>query len=372
MTGPDIAVVGGGVAGAAVALAARDAGADVLVVDRDGVGGHATAASAGMLAPQYEASGPDPRFHLAVAARRAHEAFLARVEELSGRRVERRFAGMLVVARDGAEHEEAHRTVRWQREAGLQAEVVDVDEAARRQPGVSPDARSYLWLPDEGHVDSQALAEAIAPALRASGARLASGSGAERLLSEAGGVTGLALADGSRVDTERVVVAAGAWSGGLEGLPRPLPVRPFRGQMLRYPPDAPPLGRPVADRSGRYLVPRSGGPLAGSTMEDAGFEPRTTPEGVAAIRASAGRLLPALADVEPEERWAGLRPVTPDRWPLLGPDPGLGGLHYATGYGRDGILLAPAAGRIVAELALGAATGTDPDWRPFAVDRFGP
>lgn len=373
MTGPDLAVVGGGIAGSAVALAARDAGADVLVLERDGEGGHATAASGGMLAAQYEASRPDARFRLCVRGRGRQEAFLTRVEELSGRRIARGFEGMLVSNRDEGEHLRALRTIAWQRAEGLRAEMLDVAGAAAVQPGVAEDVRSYLWLPDEGHVDSQALSEALVPALRTAGARWAGGAEATRLLSSGGRVTGLTLADGTRVETRRVVLAAGAWSGAVEGLPRPLPVRPFRGQMLRYPAGSARLDRPVADRRGRYLVPRGDGALlAGSTMEDVGFDPITTGEGIAAIRSAAASLLPALAGAEPEGDWAGLRPVTPDRLPVLGPDPELDGLHYATGYGRDGILIAPEAGRAVAEAALGAsAAGAGEDWRPFGAGRFG-
>lgn len=372
MTAPDLAVVGGGIAGSAVALAAREAGAEVLLVERDAVRGRATAAAAGMLAPQYEAGGADARFRLCLRGRELHGAFLDRIEELSGRRVPRAFDGMLVVARDETELRRSLEAVAWQRAEGLRAEVLDAGGAASVQPGVDPEARSFLWLPDEGHLDSRALSEALAPALEAAGVRSRTGAAAARVAADRGRVTGLVLADGARIDAGRVVLAAGAWSGSLAGLPRPLPVRPVRGQMLRLrAPDAA-LERPVADPDGRYVVPRGAGTfLAGSTMEEVGFDAGTTAEGEAAIRAAAGRLLPALAGVEPEERWAGLRPVTPDGWPVLGPDPELEGLHYATGYGRDGILLAPAAGRIVAEAALGAGPGGDgAGCRPFRADRF--
>jgi glycine oxidase len=139
--------------------------------------------------------------------------------------------------------------------------------------------------------------------------------------------------------------------------------------MLRYPPGAAGLERILANHGGRYLVPRDDGSiLAGSTMEAAGFDASPSPAGERAVRLAAERLLPGLRGASPSGKWAGLRPDTPDEWPVLGPDPEVEGLFYATGYGRNGILLAPAGGRAVAELAL--LGETELDWEPFRVERF--
>lgn len=371
MSVPDLAVVGGGVAGSAVALAARDLGADVVLLDRGRVGGRATGASAGMLAAQYEASGPGPLFRLGLLGREQHPSFLRRVEELSGRSVPYGFEGMLVADRDEEEHARARDEVAWQGETGLRAEVLERADAAAIQPGLAPSIRSWLWLPDEGHVDTQALDAALAPALHAAGVRLVEDARVAAIRSGAGRVTGLETDAGDRLTASRVVVAAGAWSGQLEGLPRHLPIRPWRGQMLRCPAGGTPPLRPVADRRGRYLVPRGDGTvIAGSTMEDAGFEPTTTAEGLAAIRQATAALMLDAAAEPALERWAGLRPVTEDALPVLGPDPLLDGLSYAAGYGRNGILLAPAAGRAVAELAL--EQGDRGAWEAFSPARFEP
>lgn len=368
MSPPDLTVVGGGVAGSAIALAARDLGAEVLVVDRGRGAGRATGASAGMLAAQYEAGGPGPAFRLGLRGRERQEAFLGRVEELSGRAIPRRFEGMLVANRDEEEHARALEEARWQREAGLRAEVLGREEAAGIQPGLAPAISSWLWHPEEGQVDTQALDGALAPALEAAGVRLLRGEVAA-LRARGGRVEGLELAAGDPVSASRVVIAAGAWSAALEGLPRPLPVRPWRGQILRFPAGDGAPGRPVADRKGRYLVPRVDGTvLAGSTMEDAGYRPVTTREGLEAIRERTEELMPRATAEPPVEQWAGLRPVAGDGLPILGPDPELEGLHYAAGYGRNGILLAPACGPMVAELALGEGSGGE--WEPFSVARF--
>jgi len=188
-------------------------------------------------------------------------------------------------------------------------------------------------------------------------------------LSEGDRATGIRLEDGGSVEGSGVVLAAGCWSRELAGLPRHLPVRPVRGQMLRLASGRLPTGPVLADHAGRYLVPRPGGALAGSTMDEAGWVPEVTEVGRAFIRNSSRRLCPAAGDAAIVEEWAGLRPLSDDGVPIVGPDPELAGLSYATGYGRSGILLAPLVAEIVADLALGREPGIA--WRAMSIDRFG-
>lgn len=360
-------VVGGGIAGAAVALALRDRGAEATVVER-ALPGRATAASAGMLTPLYEAAEATPLVRLGLRGRERWPAFAGRLERLTRGSVRLRRDGLLVACLDGSQEERSAGAAAALREAGLAAELLDERSARRLEPLVGP-ARAWLWLPEEGQVDAQALAALLPEALRAAGVRLCRGLGATRLRIDGGAVRGVELAGGPRLDAERVVLAAGAWSGQLGGLPRPLPVRPVRGQMIRFDPGGPLLRRLVADQAGRYVVPRDdGSALAGSTMEEAGFDPGTTEEGLAGVRTAARRLVPALADRPEVDSWAGLRPMAPDEAPILGADPEVRGLFYAAAYGRNGILIAPAAGEAVAALVLDADPGFD--LAPFRIDRF--
>lgn len=366
----EIVVIGGGIAGFAGALSLWERGAAVTVVEAARPGAEATGASAGMLAAQYESHEPDARFRLCLESRIRYTEFAERLEELSGHAVEIRWDGMLVANSDRAEHDAAERDAEWQRQQGLAAELVDPGDAVRLQPGVSPEAESYLWLPEEGQVDTQRLGVAIGNALARSDIRLISGNRVAAILAEAGEVVGVRMVDGRTLDAERVVVAAGAWSGQLDGVPRSVPVRPVRGQMLRFPTAGLSLRRIVSGHAGRYVVPRGDGTaLAGSTMEDVGFDRSITEEALQGIHEAAARLLPGLEEVQPLERWAGLRPISADGLPIIGPDPDLSGLLYATGYGRDGILMAPRAGAVVADLALDGRS--DCDWWPFRPDRFG-
>lgn len=364
-----VLVVGGGVAGAATALALRDLGAEVLLVERERPGARATGASAGMLSPQYEAEWPEPVFRLGLWSRELQPGFVERISGLSGVGLRVRTPGMLIPAFDRHEARRLEDRAAWQREEGLRAEMLDTAEGRERQPGAGRDAVGFLWLPDEAVVDAQRMAAALPAALEATGVESVRAE-ASRLLTAGGRVRGVRTGDGRDLGAERVVLAAGAWSGALGGLPRALPVQPVRGQMLRYPAGPRRPRRLLANLGGRYLVPRDDGTLlAGSTMEAAGFDASTTDTGVRTVRRAAERMLPALEGVEPVEGWAGLRPGTPDQMPVLGPDPEVEGLVYATGFGRNGILLAPAAGRVAAAAVLGREPEVDPS--PFRPDRFG-
>ncbi|MDB4912056.1 MAG: thiO [Gemmatimonadetes bacterium] len=181
------------------------------------------------------------------------------------------------------------------------------------------------------------------------------------------------LDDGDVVEGGSLVIATGAWAAQLEGLPRPLPVRPVRGQLLML---EGALSRHVIYGGGGYLVPRrsSSAPdavertIVGATMEDAGFINETTPEGLAELTAIARRVSPAATSAHLVSHWAGLRPMTPDRLPILGPDPDVPRLLYACGHGRNGILLAPITGQTIGALAVGAPSPHD--LSSFSIERF--
>jgi len=362
-------VVGGGIAGAAVALELAGRGGAVTVVDATRPGGGATGASGGMLAPQYESDGRSPLFDMLVEARALYPHFAARMEALCGQSLHVRFDGMLVANFTPAEQAAAEASLPWQRAAGLSAEILSPADARALEPALDPAALSWLWLPEEGQADSQTLARALPDALAAAGVRTIAGRRVVALLAGSGRVRGVVLEDGRTLDGDVVVLAPGAAAGTLAGLPRPVPVRPVRGHMLRYPPGAPAPRRLVASHDARYLVPRSDGSmLAGSTMEDVGFDRSLSDDALRAVSRGAARLIPALAGWQPSERWAELRPISADNGPILGPDPTLAGLFYAAGYGRNGILLGPLAGRMVAALVLGE---DPPGWQPFGIARFG-
>ena len=165
---------------------------------------------------------------------------------------------------------------------------------------------------------------------------------------------------------QKVVNCAGAWSGQIP--PRAFPTRPVKGQMLCILMPEKNLVSHVVRAPDVYLIPRSDGRLViGATQEEAGFDKRTVPETILKLRNSAINLVPRLAEARILEDWAGLRPGTPDKLPILG-ETSIPGYFVATGHFRDGILLAPITARVIAQVI----TGRRPtfDLGTFRADRF--
>ena len=198
---------------------------------------------------------------------------------------------------------------------------------------------------------------ALAEASRRAGVVLCTGDAVERINRDGARITGVQLAGGGVVAAEQVVVAAGAWSGAIAGLPtRAIPLRPVKGQILRLrDPHGPGLLERIVRFEGGYLVPRGDGRyVLGATMEERGFDTTVTAGGLYELLRDAGELVPGVHELVVEELPPGLRPATPDNAPLLGAAPSVDGLVWATGHHRNGILLAPVTAELVAAALDGA------------------
>jgi glycine oxidase len=230
-------------------------------------------------------------------------------------------------------------------------DVLGPEDVRDAEPNLHPGVRRGLYFAGDRRVDNVRLTRALAASAVARGASVLCGRPVTALLHEGGRVTGV-RAGSEAIHAPVVVNAAGAWSGRLAGDPRPPPVEPVRGQMAAFE-LAPALLRHVVCSTRGYLVPRADGRvLAGSTMERAGFEKAVTGGGLRAVLEIAIEIAPSLAEVRLAETWAGLRPGTPDGLPIVGAG-GLAGLFHAGGLFRNGILLGPLVGEIVAGLARG-------------------
>ena len=347
-TSYDVAIVGGGAIGAACARELATAGHRVLILDRGRDEGDAWRAAAGMLAPQIEADGGTPLFELGLAGRERYQELAGLLEEATGLNIGLWQEGIARVALHESEVTDLKSNVAWQRQQGHLCDWFDATEVRNRWPWLGP-TEGALWAPQDGALDPQRLVEAlIADAVR-QGARVIHDE--IRSLDRRGDrIVGAIGQD--RHSAANVVVAAGAWSGSLGELPRPVSVQPIRGQMAAFPwPEG--VERAVVYGGDCYLLARGDEALAGSTMENAGFDPQVTPAGLARIFAHASALCPALATKEVTRTLAGLRPVTPDGLPIVGREPRAEGLWYATGHGRNGILLAAVTGLMIARLLAG-------------------
>jgi glycine oxidase len=351
----DVVIVGGGPVGAACARELARAGRRVLVVEPGGEAGQGWRAAAGMLAPQIEAGPEDPLLELGLAAREHYRSLADELLETTGVDIGLWQEGIAAVALEEAEAAELRSRVAWQRQQGFLSDWLDAEEVASRWPWLGR-TQGALWAPHEGAVEPDKLVRALLADAAAAGATLV----ADRVTaveSRGDRVTGV-VGEGTRYTAPEVVVAAGAWSSLVEGLPRPISVAPVRGQMAALPwPDG--ARRAIVYSRDCYILGRGGEAILGSTMEYAGFRPEVTSAGLGRIFAAATALCPSLNRAAVRRSWSGLRPATPDGLPILGGEPRMQGLWYATGHGRNGILLAGLTGLLIKQLVAGEPTAED-------------
>ncbi|MEA2287154.1 MAG: glycine oxidase [Solirubrobacteraceae bacterium] len=359
----DVAVVGGGLIGLAVAWRARVRGLSVCVLDRGEPGRGTSHVAAGMLAPISEAdAGERALLRLGLESARRWPAVAAELLDVTGIDVDLRTQGTLLVARDRDEAEALDRELALRRHFGLGAERLLASQARRLEPALAPTVRLALDVPDDHALDPRLAVAALARAAEGAGAVLRPG--AEVVVIAPG--EAVRLASGERITAGCVVVAAGPWSGVLTGVPDDarIPVRPVKGQSLRLrDPAGPGLIERVVRWDGGYLVPRSDGRyVLGATVEERGFDTQITAGAVHDLVRDGSELVPGVLELEVEELIAGLRPGTPDNAPVIGESPAAPGLVWATGHYRNGALLAP----VTADLVVGELCGepADPAFSP--------
>ncbi|HET8624007.1 MAG TPA: glycine oxidase ThiO [Gemmatimonadales bacterium] len=360
----DVVVVGGGVVGAACGRELARNGRRVAILDPGGARGQAWTASAGMLAPQIEGRQGDLLFELGMAGRELYSTLADSLREATGIDVGLWRGGSLSLAMNESEAEDLRSKVAWQRQQGHVCDWLGAAEVRERYPWVGR-TTGALWAPHEGALDPVKLVEAFRADARAHGAQLIDDEAVsvdqrgDRILGVAGRRTRYPALD--------VVLAAGAWVRILRGLPRPMAVEPVRGQMLAMPwPEG--VERAIVYHGDCYLLARGDEVIAGSTMENAGYDATVTSSGLGRILSAVVALCPPLGGLQVSRSWAGLRPMTPDGVPILGPEPRLPGLWYAAGYGRHGVLLAGITAMLL-RLMMNGQTPTE-DLTALRPDRF--
>ncbi|MEU0943251.1 glycine oxidase ThiO [Streptomyces canus] len=354
MTGrPDVAVIGGGVIGLAVAWRCAQRGLDVHVF-HDEIPGTASAVAPGMLAPVSEADFPDPALlTFAHEARHGWPAFAAELAAASGIDLGYVAGGLLLVAH--AVEDRARLAAMYSFREGFDApcKSLDADELRAREPLLSAECRGGGFATEDHHVDAQRVREALRAAGQALGVRYVD----QRIRSL------------DEVSAGSVLVATGAWSPMLHEWP----VTPVRGQvvLLRDPTGGPELRRGirgVVRGEPVYLAGRDGHEtIVAATLDHAGFDVRPSARATDALLRKAVALVPALAGHEVAATRVGLRPDTPDHLPIMGRIPGRSSAYVCTGHYRHGFLLAPVAADLMTALMVG---GTDGIPAAFAPQRF--
>jgi glycine oxidase len=358
-TAADVAVIGGGIIGLAIAWKAAESGLHVVVID-PAPGSGASHVAAGMLAPVGEAQwGEEPLVEVSLRSAGAWPTFAKELEDASGLPVGYRDCGTLLVGADASDKAYLEELLRFERHLGLDAEWCSAAQCRELEPLLAPGIRGGILVHGDNQVDPRLVVAALLTACERAGVGVIHAR-ADEVRCSGAGVTGVQLAGGDSIAADRVVLAAGCWSSTIGGLPAgAIPaVRPVKGQILRLRGSADP---PVISRSLRclvagtscYLVPRADGEIVlGSTMEELGYDTTVTAGAVYSLLRDAARVLPFVTELELAETQAGLRPGSPDNAPIVG-DCEVERLVLATGHHRNGILLTP----VTVEIALAHLTG---------------
>jgi len=354
-----------------IAWRLAQAGCRVAVYDRADAGHGASWAAAGMLAAAVETEpGEEPLLPLTLESQRLWPGFARELEQASGISVEYRDEGTLVVALNRDDCETLRHSFEFQRTLGLDLHWLSAAEARRREPHLKPGIAAAVLSPNDHQVENRALSRALIEACRQAGVALYQHCTVHEVAIAGGRARGIVTEHG-REPADAVVLAAGAWSREIGGIPPAHlpPVRPIKGQMLALQMNpAAPLLRHVIWLPRGYLVPRNDGRLIiGATVEERGFDSALTAGGILALLEGAWRAVPAIEDLPIAETWVGFRPGSRDDAPMLGPS-GVDGLIIATGHHRNGILLTPVTAEVISAYVL---SGRLPETaRPFLPERF--
>lgn len=366
----DVVVVGGGVIGLAIGreLARKRIGS-VMVIERSEPGREASCAAAGMLAPQAEADVADDFFRLCCRSRDLYFSFAESLSEETGIDIELDRTGTLYCAFTSGDQEEMEWRYNWQTRAGLPVEKLNAQETRELEPSIAPDLREALRFPLDIQVENRRLLNALVTANENLRVKLLTSTTVESVRVARSQVEGVETSAGF-ISSRKVIVAGGAWTsliGTSDGGPQ-IRIEPVRGQMLCFE-SKPAIARHVIYSPRGYIVPRRDGRLlSGSTTEEVGFARGVTEEGIQSIRRHALEIAPRVSALPLIDAWSGLRPRASDSLPVLGPLSETKGLYYATGHYRNGILLTPLTGELIAGLI--ADNVVSPELVAFSPDRF--
>ena len=345
-----VVIIGAGVAGLSIGWRLAQQRIETVVLERAQPGRGATWASAGMIAAPHSAvDKTDSEAQLADRGAQLWPAFAVEIEDASGRKIAYTANGSLILARTPSEKDELRRL------ADLGAGELLAPKAARTQePRLAPDTLAALWNSKQAKVDNRALGKALAAAFARSGGHLQLNEAAVRFEFRDDKLIGVRTPFALHV-ADACVLAAGAWSAQIEGLPpdaRP-PVVPVKGEMLALqPPAGETLSGPAIGGGDVYLISQRERLLIGATVERVGFDSSLTEQACQWLLAQGVALMPCIGDWTVVEHWAGLRPGSPDDLPIVG-ESALAGLFVASGQYRNGVLYAPAIADAVAAMVMG-------------------
>lgn len=366
-----VAVVGGGIIGLSVAWQLARRGRDVTVFDRGKAGRGTSWVAAGMLAPVSEFGFENEDFlQFGQRSMQLFPRFLDELEKDSGRRISVDTRGTMMVGFHRDDTERIRRIYEFRQHKGLPVQWMSGEEARELEPLLSPRATSAMWIPQDYQIDNRDLLAALKDALASAGGELVENTQVESIRSENGVCTGVITIGGGSYPTGTTIVAAGCWSGQIEGIPANLApkVRPVKGQIVSLSTNSTYEFARVIRAPDVYILPKGDGRLLiGATEEEMGYDTTPTAGPVMRLIERAWEAVPSVYDLPIESIDVGLRPGTRDHEPLIG-ESGMANLYYATGHYRHGILLAPITAYAIGDLVM---DNMKPDClSPFSPARF--
>ncbi len=348
-----ILIIGGGVIGLALAREFHKKGfKEITILEKGLIGQEASFAAAGMLAPQAETNNADAFFNFCNESNKMYPNFAEELSDATSIDIELDRNGTLYLAFTERDTQEIRKRFEWQKDAGLEVELLSARETHKLEPFVSPDSLESLFFPNDWQVENRKLLIALKKYAELNDIQIIEQTEVTNLIFENEKIKGIQTESGKLFSADLVVLATGAWTSLIkhdEGILQMPKVKPIRGQMISFHTAKRLFTKVIYSRRG-YIVPRKMGKiLAGATVEDIGFENKTTDEGIEMVRENAIEISPSLANLPIDEKWSGLRPFANDGLPILGEIPNTENLFTATAHYRNGILLAPITAKVLVE-----------------------
>ena len=352
----DICVIGGGVIGLLTAREFLLAGASVCIVEAGECGKESSWAGGGIVSPLYPWRYPEAVTALATWAQSSYPPLCDELSHNTQIDPQYRHSGLLLLAvSDRAE------AIEWARQQRRHFDILTARDCVAVQADIQTFDEQALFFPDVAQVRNPRLMKALKADVLQHGAQIREHSPVTEFVHVDNKIVA-AQTTRERIHAGSFIVCSGAWSGKLlQGLNSDLAVKPIRGQMLMFAAHRHSLQRIVL-KNGRYLIPRADGRiLCGSTVEDVGFDKSTTTVAHDSLLDSACEIMPSLRDQTIEMHWSGLRPGSPNGIPFISQLPSHDNVFVNAGQFRNGVALAPASARLMADLVLQRAAIVPPE-----------
>lgn len=363
----DVAIIGAGIIGCAIAYYLRKMNIAVTVLERGKIGAQASSAAAGLLAPLGPISGPGPFADLLLSGFKRFIDLIPELEEVSSVHVGYEQTGALRTVRNPKRVAHLQKRMEAWQPLGLKMHWLTGDEARKLEPQLDATIQAAVYAPEESQVQAPHVVQAYYQAAQRLGATFCPYEEVIGLRYQEYQLTHV-LTTQRAISCQYLIITAGSWAAQCgDWLHLHIPVTPLKGEMLSYQQPSPPL-RHILFGEGAYLAPKGEHLIVGATKAEAGFDTLVTERGISWLQHTASKLLTGLDKSSYQSAWAGLRPKTPDTRPILGPAPQWNNVLLATGHNSVGIILSAITGQVIAETI---STGQTPQIiKPFSLERF--